>query len=131
MPDAVAISEIVRNYAIVAAGIVGLVFAGLRVIAANRQADAALRQSELARRDHVAELFNRAVSQLNDEDLHVRLAAIYTLRQIATDFPDLTAAVYELLSLAAREGLPDYGDGEPPPDVRVLYEILVALRERN
>jgi hypothetical protein len=35
------------------------------------------RQAELARRDHVAELFNRAVGQLKDEKLEVRLGAIF------------------------------------------------------
>jgi len=53
----------------------------MRVVAANRQANAALRQAELARRDHVADLFNRAVGQLDDPKLQVRLGAIYTLRR--------------------------------------------------
>jgi hypothetical protein len=46
----------------------------------------------------VAELFNRAVGQLTDAKLEVRLGAIYTLRQIARDFPDLAEPTFELLS---------------------------------
>jgi hypothetical protein len=78
----IAVSELARNFGLVVAAVVGLILGGMRVFAANRQANAALRQAELARRDHVAELFNRAVGQLDDPKLQVRLGAIYTLRQI-------------------------------------------------
>ena len=62
----IAVSELVRNFGLLAAALFGLILGGMRVVAANRQANAALRQAELARRDHVAELFNRAVGQLDD-----------------------------------------------------------------
>ena len=94
----VELSEIVRNFGLLAAAVVGVVLAGMRVVAAKRQADAALRQAELARRDHVAELLNRAVGQLDDARLQVRLGAIYTLAQITQDFPDLSGAVRRVLS---------------------------------
>ena len=55
----VPLSEVVRNFGLLGAAIVGVVFGAMRVVAANRQSDAALRQAELARRGHVAELFNR------------------------------------------------------------------------
>jgi hypothetical protein len=127
------LSEVFRNFGLVAAGAIGLWLAWLRVRAANRQADAALRQSEvaneqakLARREHVAELFNQAVGQLSDEKLEVRLGAIYTLREISADFPDLTRAVIELLSAYMREKRVDYGDSEPPVDVREIMALIVA-----
>jgi hypothetical protein len=120
----IAVSELTRNFGLVGAAVVGLVLAGMRVIAANRQARASLRQAELARRDHVAELFNRAVGQLDDSKLQVRLGAIYTLRQIARDFPDLAGAVLELLNVYMRENATNYGDDEPPPDVQEIIRIL-------
>jgi hypothetical protein len=120
----IAVSELVRNFGLVGAAIIGLILGGMRVVAANRQAQAALRQAELARRDHVAELFNRAVGQLDDSKLQVRLGAIYTLRQIEQDFPDLAGAVFELLSAYLRENAVDYGDAEPPVDVREITRIL-------
>ena len=67
MASWVELSEIVRNLGLLGAAIVGVVLAGMRVLAANRQADAALRQAELAPRAHVADLFNRAVEQLDHE----------------------------------------------------------------
>ena len=117
-------SEIVRNYGIVAAGVVGLVLGGMRVVAANRQANAQLKQAELSRREHVAELFNRAVGQLDDPKLQVRLGAIYMLRQIRGDFPDLAEMATGLLTAYLRESTHDYGDGEPPADVKEIIEML-------
>lgn len=120
----VTVSELVRNLGLIAAAAIGLVLAGMRVLAANRQADAALRQAELARRGHVAELFNRAVGQLDDPKLQVRLGAIYALGQIAEDFPDLAGAVLQLLNVYMQEAEREYGDAGPPPDVQEIMRIL-------
>jgi hypothetical protein len=121
------ISEIFRNFGIVAAGAVGIYLAWKRVTASNQQANASLQQAELARRDHVAELFNRAVGQLTHEKLEIRLGAIYTLRQISRDFPDLSEPTFELLATYLRESVGSYGDGAPPVDVQ---EIMNILRDR-
>lgn len=87
-----------------------------------------MRQADLTRRDHVAELFNRAIGQLKDEKLEVRLGAIYTLRQICKDFSDLSEPIVQLLTTYLRENAVDYGDSEPPVDVR---EIMRIVRERR
>jgi hypothetical protein len=88
------LSEIVRNDALVVGGFIGILLAWMRVTASTRQADASLQQAELARRGHVAELFNRAVGQLTHEKLEIRLGAIYTLRQVARDFPGPIGAYF-------------------------------------
>jgi hypothetical protein len=116
--------DIVSKVALLAGGAIGLYLAWLRVTASNRQAEASLRQAELSRREHVAELFNRAVGQLGDPKLEIRLAAIYTLRQIGQDFPDLTGAVFELLNAYLRENPRDYGDADPPVDIREIMSII-------
>ena len=72
-------------------------------------------------------MFNRAVGQLDDYPIQVRLGAIYTLREIERDFPDLAGAVFELLSAYIRERADEYGGGEPPADVR---EVFAMLRDR-
>jgi hypothetical protein len=97
------ISEIVRNVGFIIGGAIGIYLAWRRVTVSNKQAEAAIRQADLARRDHVAELFNRAVGQLTDSKLEVRLAAIYTLRQIGKDFSDLADPVFETLAAYLRE----------------------------
>lgn len=69
----------------------------------------------------MVELFNRAAGQLGDEKLEVRLAAIYVLREVGRDFPDLADPVFELLQafLATKDA---YGDIEPPVDVQAINE---------
>ena len=116
--------DILSKAGLILGGAFGLYLVWLRVSAANQQADASLRQAELARREHVAELYNRAVGQLGDPKLEVRLGAIYTLRQIGRDFPDLTSAVFELLNAYLRENPRDYGDAEPPIDIQEIMSII-------
>jgi hypothetical protein len=118
------LSELLRNGALALVALVGLYLAWKRVFAANRQAEASTRQAELARRDFVAELFNRAVGQLSDDRLEVRLGAVYTLRQIAEDFPDLAEPVYRLLATYIRQNSKDYGDLSPPPDIDEIMKMV-------
>jgi hypothetical protein len=120
-------TEAFRNVVLAIVAIVGLWIAWKRVTAATRQADAALRQAELSRRDHVAELFNKAVEQLVSDKLEVRLGAIFTLRQIANDFPDLAGPTFQLLNAYLRQHAKDYGDDVPPVDIS---EIMESLKER-
>ena len=127
MADWVAISELFRNAAITFAAIVGAVLAWRQLSPAALQAKSANAQAELARRAHVVELFNRAAGQLRDPNLEIRLAAIYVLREVAKDFPDLSTPVFELLQAYLRVGNIDYGNDEPPIDVQ---EIMRVLRSR-
>jgi hypothetical protein len=55
----------------------------------------------------------------------VRLGAIYTLRQIARDFPDLADPTLELLSMYLRDRAGEYEDDEPPIDVREIVKTLM------
>ncbi|MCB1884145.1 MAG: hypothetical protein KDG89_09145 [Geminicoccaceae bacterium] len=128
LADWLAVSEVVRNLGLVAAGFVALVFAGFRVRAANRQAEAATREAALARRGHVADLFDRAVEQPGSDTFEVRMGAIYTLGQISRDFPDLTGVVGGLLSAYLRENRVDYAGPNLAPDVA---EIVAIVREHG
>jgi hypothetical protein len=118
MTEWVALSEFLRNVAITIAAIVGAILAWRQLSPAALQAKSANAQADLARRAHVTELFNRAVGQLRDPNLEVRLGAIYVLREVAKDFPDLSNPVFELLQAYLRAGNIDYGDDVPPIDIR-------------
>ena|SRR6202022_2731091 len=115
---------------LVIGGAIGIYLAWKRVVASNKQADAQLRQAELSRRDHVAELFNRAVGQLKDEKLEIRLGAILTLRQICMDFRDLSAPVVRLLSTYLKKEKVDYGETDTPADTGEIIRIK-ALMSQN
>jgi hypothetical protein len=120
------ISELIRNYGLVVAAGLGLVLAWWRSRASNRQAIAALRQAEVAQRDHVVEMFNRAVDQLGSEKLEVRLGAIYTLKRISGDpqYLDYRVPILETLTAYVRERSREDTGAEPPVDIREIMKIL-------
>jgi hypothetical protein len=120
----VAISEIARNVALAVAAFIGALLAWRQLSPAASQARAASSQAELARRAHITELFNRAAGQLRDPKLEVRLAAIYVLREVAKDFPDFSDPIFELLQAYLRAGSINYGDDEPPVDIRAIMQLL-------
>lgn len=121
-------SEIARNFGILIAGIFGLWIAWWRSRAANLQAQAALEQNDLARRDHITELFNRAVGQLTDDKLEVKLGAIYTLRAICEDrsYQPYTGPITRTLSAYVRGKSAEYAENDMPEDVVVIIEWLHA-----
>ena len=120
------IGELIRNYGLVVAAGLGLVLAWWRSRASNRQAIAALRQAEVAQRDHVVEMFNRAVDQLGSEKLEVRLGAIYTLKRISRDpqYVDYRIPILETLTAYVRERTREDTGAEPPIDVREIMSLL-------
>lgn len=123
----VSLSEIFRNIGLVIGGAIGIYLAWKRVVASDKQANAQLRQAELSRRGHVAELFNRAVSQLNDAKLEVRLGAIVTLESVCTDFVDRSAPVIELLTRYLRERTQAYGETDPPAEIETIMGIIATV----
>lgn len=127
MQSWIAVSEIVRNLGLALAAFGGVYLAWRKMIPEMRQAGSAAAKAELDRRGHVYELFNRAVGQLSDDRLEVRLGAIYVLRELGRDFPDLANPVFELLGTHLRERARGYGENEPPIDVQ---EIAATLRMR-
>ncbi len=70
----------------------------------------------------MATLFSQAVPALEDDKLHVRLGAIFTLREIVEAFPDLSRPTVDLLSayLASVEY-----DDEIPRDVEEIIAIII------
>lgn len=121
---ATALSEIVRNYAIVIGGVIGLAIAGWRGLSAGRQAGASLAQSTTQLSEHTSALFNQAVAQLADQSIVVRLGAIYTLKNIAENFVEYQRPVFHVLSAYLRTR-PDSEDAdEPGEDVQEIIDFL-------
>lgn len=100
-----------------------------RAIAADRQSRAQRDQVSQSRREHVAEIFGTAVANLDDEKLHMRLGAIYTLREVVDAYPDLSRPTIDLLTgyLASV----DYQDEEPPADVRAIMAMILPPVRRG
>jgi hypothetical protein len=123
------ISEVIRNYAIVLGGAVGLYFGWQRVSAANKQARTQTLQTDLAHRIHASDLFNRAVGQLGDKKLEIRLGAILTLEQICIEYPNRSGSVIRLLTTYLKKNAIKYGDRLPPSDVLAIMEILREFKK--
>lgn len=79
----------------------------------------------------MTELYIRAAEQLNDDKLEVRLAAIYVLREIGNDFPDLANPVFELVQAHIRNREPSNESDETPIDMIALMDIVAGRVERR
>ena len=120
------LSEIIRNYGIVAGGGIGLVLAWWRGVAHSRQAKAQQDQATIAQRTYTTGVFKDAVEQLGHEKLEVRLGAVFTLKRIAYDFPEFDGPVLELLTAYVRERAGEYAE-EQTPGIDIL-EILKFIQ---
>ncbi len=122
--SAVEASELIRNYAIVVGGIIGLALAVWRGVAADRQSRASAEQARIGRRTHITEVFNDAVAQLGDDKLEVRLGAVYTFERICEDFRDFGRAVFDLLQTYVRERSVATEQEESPADIQEIVKFL-------
>jgi hypothetical protein len=79
---------------------------GLAVLAGvfftYRKAQTGRRQLEVAQQGQVTERFTRAIDQLGNTNLDVRLGGIYALERIANDSPQDRATVAEVLTAFVR-----------------------------
>ena len=125
--SSVELSEIVRNWVLVLAAVAGVGIAVWRAFAADQQARAQRESVYQTRREHVATLFGEAVRQLDDDKLHVRLGAIFSLREIVEAFPELSRPTVDLL--AAYLSSVEYAGDEPPRDVAEIIAIVVPTTD--
>jgi len=71
-----------------------------------RQVQTGRRQLDVSQQGQVTERFTRAIDQLGNENLDVRLGAIYALERIARDSPDDQATIGEILTAYMRTHAP-------------------------
>jgi hypothetical protein len=86
---------------------------------------------ELSLKDQINERFSRAVDQLGNSQLDVRIGGIYALEQIARDAPGLHWPIMEMLSACVRvhtkaSAVSRPAGEEPPVDESVLANPVVA-----
>ena len=118
--------EIVSGIGDVALAVIAALLAYRQLSPAERSADAAIDQARTARDIHVAETFQRAVENLNDDRLTTRLGAVITLRNLRTNFPEFRSSVEDLLTEHLRDSGSVYGDNSPPADIQAIIEALTT-----
>lgn len=74
-------SEIIRNYGIIAFGVLGFFFAGIRLLFLDRQ-------HVLAKRSALFDRFQKSSAMLSDDNIAIRQAGIFSLTEIAMEEPD-------------------------------------------
>ena len=131
LPEWIAVSEVLRNLAIVMAAAVGVGLAGWRTAVLNRQAAASAAQVVVSRREHAADVFSRAVGQIGSERPEVRIGAIASLAALSRDFPELRQPVSDVLATYARTRSEDFEAEHPDSDVSAIIEFLnPGLKEK-
>jgi uncharacterized protein YjbI with pentapeptide repeats len=109
-------------------GLAGLVLAaGLYFTAQTlrHNRESAARTYELEREGQITERFTRAIDQLGDEKLDVRLGGIYALERIAKGSPDDHGPIMEVLTAYVREHAP------LPPHLAEDPEEAVSAEDRE
>jgi hypothetical protein len=101
----------------------------------------------LARQGHITDRYTKAIGQLGDGQLEIRLGGIYALERIAIDSARDHSTIVEVLSAYIRErtrkppipsppvedpaGGPTEEDGEPETDVQAALTVLARLPEHS
>ena len=87
-------STITRNFGLVIAAVIALWFAKKRILVADRQAEAAQHQADMAQRKQATaqhgllnERYQKGAEMLGNEGLSVRLGGIYALERLAHEYP--------------------------------------------
>lgn len=80
--------EVIRNFALIVGGFLGLWLAWRRIVLMDRQTEVALQDSKQKEMDHVAARFERAVELLGSDELRFQQFAVSRINTIATAWPD-------------------------------------------
>ena len=83
----------------------------------------------------VTERFAKAIEQLGNENIHVRLGAIYALERISKDSDSDYWQVMEILTAYVRETSPysprDKTENQPPPIAINIQAVLTIIKRRT
>ena len=82
------LSATIRNISVVVGGIVAIMLATWRSTIADRQANAARQQTEIAQRGLLNERYQKGAEMLGSPILPVRMAGLYALQRLTQDHPD-------------------------------------------
>ncbi|QLY33981.1 pentapeptide repeat-containing protein [Nocardia huaxiensis] len=96
----------------------------------NQSLRATSDQAGLARQTAITDRFAKAIEQLGDEKLDVRLGGIYLLERLASDSPNDRTSIVEVLSAFVRTHAPNGREcgvnpqDEPPTDVQAVLTVI-------
>ncbi|MEU0544810.1 pentapeptide repeat-containing protein [Nocardia sp. NPDC005978] len=84
-------------------------------------------QAGLARQTAITDRFAKAIEQLGNEKLDVRLGGVYLLERLATDSPNDRPQIFEVLSAFVRTHAPNTAACDASPEAKVSVDVQAVL----
>ena len=108
----------------------GLYWTSRRVQAAEDNVSVAQETVRVAQEGHITDRFTKAIAQLGDTEMAIRLGGIYALERIAKDSEKDHGRIMDVLTAYVRENAPvqmEYiaeEDERPPTDMQAILTVL-------
>jgi hypothetical protein len=118
------------------AAFISIYYTGKRAEAFEKSAIAAQKTVQLAEQGQITERFTKAIEQLGNENLEIRLGGIYALERIAKDTKRDSWTIMEVLTAFIREKAPlkQQEEGENaqlPKMITAIQAALTVIGRRN
>ena len=117
--------------------LVGLYLTWRRIVAtednvrvAAENVSVALKNVSVAQEGHITDRFTRAIEQLGDDKIEIRLGGIYALERIAKDSEKDHGPIMEVLTAYVRENAPRQEENtpnipeKPPTDIQAILTVI-------
>ena len=108
----------------------GLYWTSRRVLAAEENVRVAQENVKVAEEGHITERFTKAIAQLGDTEMAIRLGGIYALERLAKDSETDHGPIMEVLTAYVRENAPRQEEdpqkaAAPPTDIQAILTVIV------
>ena len=110
--------------------LVGLYWTSRRVLAAERTVRVGQANVRVAEEGQITDRFTKAIAQLGDDKMAIRLGGIYALERIAKDSEKDYGPIMEVLTAYVRENAPSQGEyaekaaDRPTTDIQAILTVL-------
>ena len=108
----------------------GLSLAERRIVATEKNVSVAQETVRVAEEGHITDRFTKAIAQLGDKEMAIRLGGIYALERIAKDSEKDHGPIMEVLTAYVRERAPRQEEAippaaeKPPTDIQAILTVI-------
>ena len=111
--------------------LVGLYLTWRRIVATEENVRVAQETVRVAEEGHITDRFTKAIAQLGDTEMAIRLGGIYALERLAKDSETDHGPIMEVLTAYVRENAPRQEEDpqkaaeKPPTDIQAILTVIV------
>ena len=111
--------------------LVGLYLTWRRIVATEDNVRVAEETVRVAEEGHITDRFTKAIAQLGDKEMAIRLGGIYALERLAKDSEKDHGPIMEVLTAYVRENAPRQEEDpqkaaeKPPTDIQAILTVIV------